>query len=352
MNWDDGNIGHSCLRGYYIFRRGHDQCSKIAGFTFYKISLYGITTQTATKHLVIDDVVILDSVVGIYPIITGPNPEVHEFSDKSVTIKNSYISGKGENFDCNYDTYWQKNTYSWKYIIRQVPRIYDGSHTALVSSDFLKDKNDFPGCEWWNNRLNVAMYGKTCVINTHFANYNGRCGQADRLVRTNRDTHDHIFPINFVSGNSISDVNVENLVEIHRPELETVNIADCSDLFCDALKKFMVIDEDGGIFGEVGTLLAESEHEWDGITRLQPDGRMLTYSDTQDGLGEYRIPTPMQTNADGSQIPMNQVYSNVGIVRNENCVWRNAVPGWWCPRGTGANELKYYDLVVESMDAD
>ena len=303
-------------------------------------------------HLVIDSVVIEDSVVGIYAISTGPNPIIHQFADKSVTIKNSYISGKSDQFDCSYDSQWQQGMYAAGFVERQTPDIMDGSHTAIVATDFIQGINGFPACEWWNQDINMAMYGRTCVLGTTFANYNRRCGQVDHIIRTNKNTHDHIFPITFVSGNSLQNVNADDIVKINRPRVEFVNIADCSDLFCDAMKKFMVIDEEGGIFGTAGTMLPESEYEWDGITRVQPDGQSVTYSNTQDGLGDYRIPFPMQTRMDGSKIPMHEVFSDVGIVRNDNCVWKNTAPGWWCPRGTGPTELKYFDLVFESMDAD
>jgi len=41
--------------------------------------------------------------------------------------------------------------------------------------------------------------------------------------------------------------------------LETVNIADCVDLYCDGLKKAKIQDFDGGVFDVAGTLMAEGE---------------------------------------------------------------------------------------------
>ena len=331
---------------------GHPGCSKVGGFHFYKMSHYGISTQSASSHMIYDDVIIEDSVVGIFGISFGPDAAQHEGSKKTITLKNAYISGKGNNYDCSYDEKWQKGHFGHEFLERQRPSFDDSSHTAIVMSDFLSEKNEFPAAAWSKQKQNMAMYGKTCVLKTQFANFNRKCGSKDLLVRVNKKSFDHVFPMNFIEGNTLANVNEKDMIKFARPDLGMVNIADCVDLFCDGLKKAMIIDESGEIFGAVGTLLAESEYEWDGITRMQPDGRTVRYKDTRDGLGNYRIPKPMQTRMDGSRIPMSQVYSDVGIVRNSNCQWRNYVPGWFCPRGEGADELRYYDVMVESLDAD
>ena len=107
----------------------------------------------------------------------------------------------------------------------------------------------------------------------------------------------------------------------------------------------MVVDGDGGIFGTAGTFMAESEFEWDGITR---GGH--TYRDTRDGLGDYRIPDPMRTTKSGGRIPYNQVYQEAGIIRDAACKYETSYgPGWFCPASAG---LQYHDLIYEMMDED
>ena len=59
---------------------------------------YGITTLTAGKALIIDDVIIEDSAVGVYAMAYGNKASSHEYMDQTVTIKNSYISGKERSF--------------------------------------------------------------------------------------------------------------------------------------------------------------------------------------------------------------------------------------------------------------
>ena len=346
--WTD-NKGSSCMRGYYMLWTGHTGCSKIQGFYFYKMWAYGITVQTKST-LIIDNTIIEDSVVGVYGIITGPNAVSHLFEKKSVTIKNSYISAKGDHYDCDYDAQWQNGNYAAKFVGRQLPAIGANKHTGIVMTDFMSEKTGFPACAWPDLAANTAMYGKTCVINTELANFNDKCGDKDLLVRPNKGTLDHAFPVHFLSGNTKTNVGAENNIEYYRPDLKKVNIADCVDLFCDGAGRAMIIDESGDIFGEAGTMLPESEYEWDGLTRVQPDGQSVTYSQTQDGLGDYRIPAPMKTRIDGSKIPMNEVFSDGGIARGNDCVWKSHVPGWWCPSAN--NALRYFDLLFESLDLD
>ena len=37
------NMGHSCLRGYYVFRKGYLDCTAVSDFILYKTAYYGIT---------------------------------------------------------------------------------------------------------------------------------------------------------------------------------------------------------------------------------------------------------------------------------------------------------------------
>jgi hypothetical protein len=59
---------------------------------------------------------------------------------------------------------------------------------------------------------------------------------------------------------------------------------------CDAKVKSLMVDEDGSFLGSPGAVIPQSEHEWNGDTRM--------------GLGDYRIPKEMQTRLDGTRIPV------------------------------------------------
>lgn len=64
------------------------------------------------------------------------------------------------------------------------------------------------------------------------------------------------------------------------------------------MKKVMIRDLDGSFLGDVGTVIPQSEFEWDG--------------DPRRGLGDYRIPRTMLTRPDGSRIPADDIAPNKG----------------------------------------
>ena len=86
-----------------------------------------------------------------------------------------------------------------------------------------------------------------------------------------------------------------------------VNPGDCVDLDCDAMKKLLVQDEDGSLLGSPGAYLpASSEFEWDG--------------DKRRGIGDYRIPVPMQTDyLTGNRIPFSDLYDEKGNKVTDHC---------------------------------
>ncbi len=67
------------------------------------------------------------------------------------------------------------------------------------------------------------------------------------------------------------------------------------------MKKAMLQDLDGTCLGSVGTVVPQSEFEWDG--------------DPRRGLGDYRIPKMMLTEPDGSRIPAEDKCPNKGSVK-------------------------------------
>lgn len=77
-----------------------------------------------------------------------------------------------------------------------------------------------------------------------------------------------------------------------------INGADCVDMDCDALKKALFKDLDGSFLGHVGSVVPQSEFEWD--------------INEQRGLGNYRIPKEMVTDMDGNRIPYDTIAPHHG----------------------------------------
>ena len=67
---------------------------------------------------------------------------------------------------------------------------------------------------------------------------------------------------------------------------------------CDGLKKALLDDVDGSFLGSPGSILPQSEFEWNG--------------DPRRGLGDYRIPKTMITDRSGNRISVNSVAPNKG----------------------------------------
>ena len=89
---------------------------------------------------------------------------------------------------------------------------------------------------------------------------------------------------------------------------------------------------DGTFLGSQGSVFSQSEFGW---------------GSQQRGLGDFRIPMPMLSDANGNMIDPSQVYNHPGIVRDENlCTRKDAWQAWEC------HGLDYQMLIIESMDKE
>ena len=103
---------------------------------------------------------------------------------------------------------------------------------------------------------------------------------------SNPESSDYSHPVRFKAGNVFNNAGKNGVVDdpagpisVHRSQIKYVNIADCVDMHCDSQKKLMVFDEVGDLFGFPGQFIAESEYQWEGVTR-----NGITYSDTRVGV--------------------------------------------------------------------
>ena len=297
---DKNNVGHSCLRGFYIFRVGR-VCAKIRGYTLFKNAQFGVMFVAAqqVQSVIIEDTIIADSRVGFSGFMIGPDARVHLAQDKSITLKNSAVIGRGRTtFDCDYDNDLMLEYFAKPSVNRQHPTAFNQEDdkkglkpqhpdtAAIIFPEFLSKDIDFPASNYFIHKSDAAMYGQTCVINTQFSEFNGRCGGKDFIFTTHTLNWDHTYRLSFLTGNSCINCNKNTIAKFHRPIDKLVNPADCVDLHCDGKKSGVVFDKEGTILGAPGHLTAEREYEWDGVNRGG-----VTYKSTRDGLGDYRIPT-------------------------------------------------------------
>ena len=226
------------------------------------------------------------------------------------------------------------------------------THNAILISDFNSGFNKFPVKPI--HKVSVkppAIYGRTCVSGNTFINYNGKCFHQDTVIRTNPFVLDHTHPVYFLEGNRFVASGIRapsgssaKLLKTFRPKVADVNIADCMDMHCDGMKKVLINDEVGDFLGHIGSYVAEAEYEWDGVTR---GGK--TYSDTRDGLGDYRIPKTLLTELNGNRVPVDDIAPHKGIIRDDSCTYHTEYLGWICRRDNG---LRHFTMNYQFMDVD
>ena len=74
---------------------------------------------------------------------------------------------------------------------------------------------------------------------------------------------------------------------------------------CDGLKKVIVEDLDGTLLKTPGTVIPESEWEWE-----WPDGKPNV--DRRRGLGDYRIPKVLLTDLNGKKLDIDSIAHDRG----------------------------------------
>ncbi|XP_022097673.1 fibrocystin-L-like isoform X1 [Acanthaster planci] len=325
-----GNVGHSTLHGIHIFLSPILPCTKVANFLIYKSWDFGIYHQS-TARVLVTDVKLVDNKIAILPIVFSPAALSHKTSDKFVRVKDSLIVGVSDSFECSSDSVQPEN--AGQSSKQRGPRAPGGGHTGLLWSSFLSGSNGAPFKPFHGANSYPMINGITEVQNVDFRSFGEHCGKTDAMIVTNAASEDALHPIE-ISGITMTNVDEARKVFLHRPNVGSVNPSDCVDMDCDGMKKAMIRDLDGSLLGSPGTLIPQSEFEWDG--------------DPRRGLGDYRIPKVMLTRPDGSRIPVEDKAPNKGIYRGHNneCTFNSNWRAYEC------HGIDHRMLVVESMDAD
>ncbi|XP_038070546.1 fibrocystin-L-like isoform X1 [Patiria miniata] len=325
-----GNVGHSTLHGVHVFLSPILPCTKIANFLIYKSWDFGIYHQSAAR-LLITDVTLVDNKIAIMPLVFSPAALSHVTSDKFVRVQNSVIVGVSDSFDCTNDDVQPEN--AGQSSKQRGPRASGGGHIGLMWSCFMSSSSGAPFKPFHNVNSYPLINGMTAVQNVHFRGFGEHCGRTDAMIMTNPKSEDASHPME-LSGITMTDVAEAQKVFINRPNVGSVNPSDCVDMDCDGMKKAMIRDLDGTFLGTPGTLIPQSEFEWDG--------------DPRRGLGDYRIPRTMLTRTDGSRIPVEDKAPNKGIYRgtSDECEWKSSWQAYEC------HGIEHRMLVVESMDGD
>lgn len=103
-DWYSNNVARSSLIGVGTLPTDPvtHSCNRISGFTAVKCSDFGIYYQNSDS-VIIEDVVVADNQMGIFPMVVTPASLGHAYADKTITLKNSKVIGTTSSFDCSSD---------------------------------------------------------------------------------------------------------------------------------------------------------------------------------------------------------------------------------------------------------
>ncbi|XP_066271366.1 fibrocystin-L-like [Branchiostoma lanceolatum] len=328
-----GNIAHSCMVGVLVFPGdGLTPCTKISGFTVWKAHDYGVYFQAKIKEVVVENVVLVDSQVGIYTMLFGAKPLNHDAVEKSMTVQDSVIVGTSPFFDCTLD--YTPSDHSYKIASRYGRGVgRPGGGRVGVLSGQCDSKSNAAGIQpFTGSKSYPSINCHSYITNVTFSHFKQSCKGQDVVWMTNPGQEDAIPPTQ-ISLATLYEVEELNKLFFVRPSIGKIHPADCVDMECDGKKNAIFKDDDGSFLGSAGsTVIPQAEYEWDG--------------DPRRGLGDYRIPKMMLTDLDGHRLDINQVAPKKGIVRDDSCTYKSDWQAWEC------HNIDYEMMIIESMDGD
>ncbi|MBN3294523.1 PKHL1 protein, partial [Polypterus senegalus] len=324
------NEAHGGLYGVYMNKDGLPNCSFVQGFIAWKCWDYGIYFQTEMS-MQVSNVTLVDNGMGIMPMSYKPPSVSHSYSDKTIEIKNSLFVGSSPNFNCS-DILTNNDPNVQITVAHRSTRPLQGGRSGVCWPTFASAHNLSPGHPHAGLMSYNAISGLMTVTDSTFVGYRNVCsGETNVMFITNPENEDLQHQI-FVHGLTLINSTEDAKVFIHRADVGKANPSDCVDMVCDAKRKTMLKDLDGSFLGQNGTVVPQSEYQWNG--------------DPRDGLGDYRIPKVMLTYLNGSRIPVNQIAPNKGIIRDPSCTYMANWQSYKC------FTLDYEMLVIESLDSD
>ncbi|KAJ8026384.1 Fibrocystin-L [Holothuria leucospilota] len=326
VNWY-GNTVHATLHGVHLFAGARSGCALVSGFYIWNSFDYGIYAQIPSP-LVVADSWLVDNKGGVLALIIGPGATSHRIVEKFVEIRDTTFVGTSPSFEC-FANSPRAGVFTAKH---RRPKGPGGGVVGVYFSAFMSETNGAPFKPLHSVRSYPALRGVSKLTGVTFAEYGEACGRRNVIIMTNPASGDASHPIHLQSIHLLNVLKKCYLV-IHRPSLGLVNPSDCVDMDCDGMKKAIILDLDGSFLGDVGTVIPQSEFEWDG--------------DPRRGLGDYRIPRTMLTRPDGSRISVDDIAPNKGIYRGDSdCQWVSDWQAYEC------HNLDHMMMIVESMDDD
>ncbi|KAG9478621.1 hypothetical protein GDO78_012332 [Eleutherodactylus coqui] len=308
------NEAYGGLYGIYMNEDGLPGCALIRGFKLWKCWDYGIYIQIISS-VQISEVFLAENGMGVLTIIYTPAATTHLISNKTAQISKSLLVGTSPHFDCG-DVLTNSDPNVRLTTRHRSDRPLTGGRSGICWPTFTSTHNMAPDHPNAGIMSYNAISGLMTVDDTTFVGYKSVCsGESNVMFMTNPENEDLQHPVE-VSRITTLDSSEDQKVFIHRPDVS----------------KTLLKDLDGSFLGKIGAVVPQSEYQWDGDARY--------------GLGDYRIPKVMFTDLNGNRIPVSQVATNKGIIRDNTCVY---MPTWESYKCVGLN---YEMLAIESLDPD
>ncbi|CAF0819146.1 unnamed protein product [Rotaria sp. Silwood1] len=335
----DNNEAHSAMSGINIWPtdtgfKYDTSCVLFKGFKTYKTWYYGLYLNTP-HNIIVDSCQIADSSVGIFTFVIGPTAASHEFGNNSIKIRNSIVAGAITPNDCSDvpDT----TTLSEQFGSKAIPKVSatsssgnPGGRTGISFPYFSRD-NMIPRHPWTSIGAYPCIDGVMTITNVTLGFFNDVCSRRDIAIQVSQNNDDGQHPV-ITNQMSTYNTSASNIIFNGRPNLGLVNPSDCVDMDCDGLKKSLLTDTDGTLFGQPSTVFSEAEYLW---------------GNQAHGVGDYRIPSVALANLTGSMVNINNSYPGRGIGRSPSCIYQPSYQMYLC-----RNTTDYRMLIIESMDSD
>lgn len=333
------NIAHSTLHCVHLgYRDGSfSACSLFHNYTVYSCYHYGFFSYSRAGIVLVHSTFVWNK-AAVYISVIGPPAITHIVGEKQVRIQDTAIVSADPATRCDDDSESMIPNIANHQTSHDGILSPTGGHVGVVIPSFLSGSGHFPLFPWYSINSYPAISGLTEITNVTFVNFGTGCeADQDVVIMPNRQSEDCNHPVHFREVKFVeSDSGLK--VFMPMPNLNRVNPSDCVDMDCDGFKAVILRDSDGS-FTETDTfqtIISKAEFEWDG--------------DPRRGIGDYRIPTALLTEPDGSQVDADALYPNKGIVRSgnlgESCMF---VSDWNMYQCSGLDHLMF---AMESLDED
>ncbi|XP_068231985.1 fibrocystin-L-like [Palaemon carinicauda] len=327
------NEAHGVIYGVMLFQKNEKaspgSCHRLSNFYVWRAWDTAFYMQESAS-LLLENVISVESKIGVNQLVYGPPSLSHNFEDKTATTKDSIFVAASPSHTCDYQNSRPKIYNFYRKVLW--PEDEEEGYYGILFGTFMSFPNKAPKHSFHGAGSYPAIRGGTFIENVTFAHFETRACGKDVALATNKDSDDSIHPI-FTSEVTFYNTSEDNYIYMHEPSLSRVNPSDCVDMTCDGLKKVVLQDMDGSILGqENATVTSQAEFEWDGLA--------------SHGVGDYRIPLPMRQDINGSKIEATEKFPNKGIIRDDSCSLMESWRAWNC------SSLRHRMLVIESMDVD